>query len=106
MKICTRDDQHNKNTLDGSIEESAMTTHSINCTGQIEWDNVKTIKVESKRFDRKVREALKIQHQECGPSKGGINLNDGQYVTTNFGHHFSNIYATREAIALLIMLTL
>ena len=45
---------------------------------------MKTIKVESNRFDRKVREALEIQHQKCGPSERGINLDDGQYVTTNF----------------------
>ena len=32
MKICTRGDQHNKNTLDGSIEEYAITAHLINCT--------------------------------------------------------------------------
>ena len=63
----------------GSIEKSA---HSINCTGQIEWENMKTIKVDHNRFDRKVREALEIQHEECGPSEGGINLDDGQYVTT------------------------
>ena len=45
---------------------------------------MKTIKVEHKIFDRKVREALEIQHQECGPSKGGTNLDNGQYVTTKF----------------------
>ena len=43
---------------------------------------MKTIKVEPNRFDRKVREALETQHHECGPSKGGINLDDSQYVTT------------------------
>ena len=60
---------------------TAIIAHSINCTGQIEWEKMKT-KVEPNRFDRKVREALEMQHQDCGPSKGGINLNDGQYVTT------------------------
>ena len=84
LKICTRGDQHYKNTIDGNIEKSALALHSINCTGQIEWENIKTIKVEPNRFERKVRESLEIQYQECGPRKGGINLDDGQYVRTQF----------------------
>ena len=84
MKICTRGDQHLKNTLDGNTDKSAIALHSSSCTGQIEWDKIKTIKIEPNKFDRKVREALEIQYQECGPQKGGMNLDDGQYVTTKF----------------------
>ena len=42
------------------------------------------MKVERNRFNRKVREALEIQLHECGPEKGGINQDDGQYVNTKF----------------------
>ena len=42
------------------------------------------MKIQPRRFDRKVREALEIQFNECGPKKGGINLDDGQYVKTKF----------------------
>ena len=52
MKICEGGNQHNKNTIDGSIETSAVTAHSISFTGQIEWENMKTVKVVHNRFDR------------------------------------------------------
>ena len=39
---------------------------------------------ETNRFERKVREVLEIQYHKCGPKKGGMNLDDGQYVTTKF----------------------
>ena len=45
---------------------------------------MKTLKVEANRFNRKVRESLEIQYHGCGPKKGGMNLDDGQYVKTKF----------------------
>ena len=63
MKICTRGDHHNKNTLVGSTETFAITAHSINCTGQIQWEDLKTIKVGHNRFDKKVREALERRNK-------------------------------------------
>ena len=36
------------------------------------------------RFYRKVRESLEIQLNKCGPSEGGMNLHNGQYVDTKF----------------------
>ena len=41
-------------------------------------------KIEKNKFDRKVREALEIQYNSCGPGNGGMNLDDGKYVTTKF----------------------
>ena len=35
-------------------------------------------------FERSVREALEIQRHRSSPKYGGINLDDGQYVKTNF----------------------
>ena len=57
----------------------------INCNEGFDWENVKTISVEDKRFQQKVREALEIQFQNTSPrSEHGLNQEDGQYVTTNF----------------------
>ena len=55
-----------------------------NCREEINWNNVETVKVERDRFNRKVCEALEIQLNECGPAKGGINQDDGQYVDRKF----------------------
>ena len=42
-------------------------SHSINCTGHIEWENMKTIKVEPNRFDRKVRRTRTHTHTHLSP---------------------------------------
>ena len=48
-----------------------------------DWENTSTLKVEDRRFDRKVREALEIQFRETSPrNEHGLNQDDGQYVTT------------------------
>ena len=44
----------------------------------------KTVKVECNRFNKKVCEALEIQLNKCGPSEGGMNLDNGQYVDRKF----------------------
>ena len=43
-----------------------------------------TIKIEPNNFNRKCRVALEMQFHKCTPSDGGLNLDDGQYVTTKF----------------------
>ena len=52
-----------------TVNFSLLTTHSINCTGQIELENIETIQVEHNIFDRKVREAIEIQYQDVDQIK-------------------------------------
>ena len=54
--------------------------------------------MEHNRFKRRVRETLEIKHRECGPrkAKGGVNLDDGQYITTNFWTPFFNYLPTQR----------
>ena len=56
----------------------------INMHKSIDFEKTKTVKVEYNRFNRKVCEALEIQLNKCGPSGGGMNLDNGQYVDTKF----------------------
>jgi len=84
MKVCTRGEQHHKNVIKDKVDDSGIVIHSRKCSEEIHWENIKTLKVENNRFDRKVREALEIQYQESGPGKDGMNLDDGQYVKTKF----------------------
>ena len=64
--------------------QSAIASHALSNSCVPDWENTETLKIEPKRFERKVREALEIQHWRCGPQNGGLNLDDGQYVTTAF----------------------
>ncbi|XP_065658795.1 uncharacterized protein LOC136083326 [Hydra vulgaris] len=54
MKIATRTKQHQKNVFEEKLEQSAIGHHKIKCSCSIKWDQVKTLKVEPKKFERKV----------------------------------------------------
>ncbi|XP_065678489.1 uncharacterized protein LOC136093416 [Hydra vulgaris] len=84
LKISSRIYQHQKNTYEGNWDYSAIAEHSKNCHGNFTRNNKNTLKVEINNFNRKVREALEIQRHECSPSDGGLNQDDGGYVTTSF----------------------
>jgi len=83
LQVSNRIKQHQKATFLGQWEKSAIAEHSNHCHGSIEWEP-NTIKVEGLYFERKVREALEIQYHQTNPKYGGMNQDDGQYVTTSF----------------------
>ena len=66
----------------GHWEKSGAAKHQESC--QAGFENIETIKIEERYFDRCVREALEIQRNGSGPKEGGVNLDDGKYVTTKF----------------------
>ena len=84
MKIKSRGKQHEDNVEKEQWEKSALALHKKNCGGDIKFEEITTLKIESSTFNRKVREALEIQYHQCEPRYGGINLDSGKYVTTKF----------------------
>ena len=84
LRISTRADQHKDYVSKQKHGQSAIASHALSCGQVPDWENTETLKVEPKRFERKVREALEIQRLRCGPKNGGLNLDDGQYVTSQF----------------------
>ena len=85
LKVSTRLEQHQKSITDKKWDLSGISNHAQSCKKGFEWDRSSVLKVEDRKFDRKVREALEIQFQETSPhSEHGLNQDDGQYVTTNF----------------------
>ena len=84
IQIRNRTLQHQDCVEKNNITQSALAFHRKSCQAPIDWDEVITLKDESRRFERKVREALEIQRHRCGPKNGGMNLDDGQYVKTLF----------------------
>ena len=65
-------------------KKSGVTQHAKDCTGQIQFENVKTVPVIKNKFNRKVREGIEIQKHDCFYKDGGMNQDKGQYVTTKF----------------------
>ena len=85
LKISSRAEQHKMDIFNKKWTTSGITQHAEICKEGYDWENVYTLKIEDNRFDRKVREALEIQLQETSPhNEQGLNLDDGQYVTTHF----------------------
>ena len=85
LKISKRIDQHHICTTEGKWERSAVAEHSKSCHGSFNWySKENTLKVTCHNFERKVREALEIQYHLCSPKYGGLNQDDGQYVTSTF----------------------
>ena len=85
LKVSTRVNQHKKNVIDRKWDVSGITNHARTCKQGFKWDEASLLRIEEKKFDRKVREALEIQFHDTAPhSVHGLNLGDGQYVTTRF----------------------
>ena len=84
LKVSTRIKQHERTIKDEKCDSSGVSFHAKTCKG-FDWENTSTFKIEDRRFDRKVREALEIQFRETSPhNENGLNQDDGQYVTTTF----------------------
>ena len=85
LSISSRIYQHQKASFEGKWNYSGVSDHCKSCHETIDWNSPAiTLKIESGDFDRKVREALEIQRNDCGPNNGGMNQDFGDYVTTGF----------------------
>ena len=72
--VSTRIQQHEKTIRDEKWDSSGVSFHAKTCKEGFDWDNVSTLKIEDRRFDRKVREALEIQFRETSPrNEHGLN---------------------------------
>ena len=86
LKVNTRLRQHYDDVINGKTKPSGVVHHAKSCKGVIDWEMATTLKREARRFPRKVREALEIQFHDSEPDNGGMNLDNGQYVTNNSGN--------------------
>ena len=82
MKIKTCSKQHEDNVKREQWQKSALALNKKNCGGDVQFKEIKPLKIEHNTFNRKVREALEIQYHQCEPKYGGINIDTGKYVTT------------------------
>nr|XP_047140960.1 uncharacterized protein LOC124816012 [Hydra vulgaris] len=84
LKFSNRIYQHQNHTSEGKWKNLAVAGHSRNYHGAFSWNKNNTVKVEEDYFKRKVRESLEIQYHQCSPNEGGLNEDDGDYVTSSF----------------------
>ncbi|XP_065677390.1 uncharacterized protein LOC136092772 [Hydra vulgaris] len=84
MQVNTQMHQHQKSINENKPNQTVLAYHKTFCKENIIWEKTRTLKVENKKFERKIREALEIQNNMCSARNGGINLDEGQYVKTMF----------------------
>ena len=83
-RVATRVTEHETNVRKEEWEKSAIALHSKECNGEILFEEAKTVAVVHGNFERKIRETLEIQKNDCHKDDGGMNTDRGQYVTTKF----------------------
>jgi hypothetical protein len=84
LRILTRINQHAGYVQNEEWNRSGAAQHARTCPSGPLFEDAGTIKMIHGNFERSVREALEIQRHRSSPKYGGINLDDGQYVKTNF----------------------
>ena len=60
------------------------------------FEEVETVTVEHRKFERGVRESLEIQRHRSAPKFGGINLDDGQFLNNTFWMPFMDFITKEE----------
>ena len=60
-KVITRTIEHQQDSFNGKWESSGATEHCLECHGQFNWINPKTLSTEQQYHRRKIRESLEIK---------------------------------------------
>ena len=85
--IDSRCQEHKKASEKGNWHHSGMSQHKEHCSTEVDWENPSILATFSNKnkkrlaYDLKVREALEIKRQNCGPGRG-LNEDFGAYVKT------------------------
>ena len=96
--IATRGKEHERATIKGNWHHSGITQHKELCNQTVNWKPkvIKNMTNKNKNklaYDLKVREALEIRQNNCGPGNG-LNEDMGAYVKTTMWnpvfHHMDN----------------
>lgn len=89
-KILTRSIEHQQDSIKGKWESSGATEHCLKCHGQFNWLHPQTIKIESKYYDRKIRESLEIKKSKCS-NKNVLNRDEGNVKTNTWTPLFAEL---------------
>ena len=85
--IENRSQEHKKGAEKGNWPHSGISQHKEQCKANVDWENPKVLATMSEKnkkrlaYDLKIREALEIKRNDCGPGVG-LNEDYGAYVKT------------------------
>ena len=82
-KVITRTIEHQQDSFNGKLKSSGTTDHCLDCHGQFNWKNPKTLSTEQQYQRGKVRESLEIKKTKMNKRRKVLNLDEGNIVKTN-----------------------
>ena len=82
-KVITRTIEHQQDSFNGKWESSGATEHCLECHGQFNWINPKTLSTEQQYHRRKIRESLEIKKAKTNKRRKVLNRDEGNLVKTN-----------------------
>ena len=82
-KVITRTIKHQKDSFNGKWKSSGTTEHCLECHGQINWINPKTLSTEQQYHRRKIEESLEIKKAKANKKRKVLNRDEGNLVKTN-----------------------
>ena len=82
-KVITRTIEHQQDSFNGKWESSDATEHCLECHGQFNWINPKTLPTEQQYHRRKTRELLEIKKAKTNKRRKILNRDEGHLVKTN-----------------------
>ena len=82
-KVITRTKEPQQDGFNGKWESSGATEHCLECHGQFNWINPKTLSTEQQYHRRKIRESLEIEKAKMNKNRKVLNCDEENLVKTN-----------------------
>ena len=82
-KVITRTIEHQQDSFNRKWESSGASEHCLECRGQFNWINPKTLSTEQQYHRRKIRESLDFKKTKTNKRRKVLNRDEGNLVKTN-----------------------
>ena len=82
-KVITRTVEHQQDSFNRKWESSDVTKHCLECHGQFNWINPKTLSTKQQYHTRKIRESFEIKKAKTNKRRKVLNRDEGNLVKTN-----------------------
>ena len=83
-KVITRTIEHQQDSFNGRWESSGATDYCLECHGQFNWINPKTLSTEQQYHRRRIRESLEINKKaKTNKRRKVLNCDEGNLAKTN-----------------------
>ena len=82
-KVIITTTEHQQDSFNGKWKSSGTIEHCLECRGQFNWGNSKTLSTEQQYQRRKIRGSLEIKKAKTNKGRKVLNHDEGNLVKTN-----------------------